>query len=614
MSSNSGAGNLIASFNQNNLRITLTMTIASFDVLLEQAINLIYAQGMHYKVTADAIKNDDSIEFGKFRESREFEEVEELMPEIFDPLNMFGFNEAEYKETRAKLIIDKNKDFSKARIARKDAAEKTYASLLAICDSETSNNIKMQNDFKEVDKIKSPTGLLNIIRILVHRQGKPDVEMRIIGLTNARSMFQDYRRPPRGEMRDAYSYSKSIRGKHRAAVSAGYDPCVSFTEMIGDVKDAVNGKITMEELIALAKARSEGNLARLMILNCSSRPLQENLLSQWTGGQKNIYPDNVFDAIKLLKMQDSFTGRKKKIEDREEDKDIKGASANTCNRTSFTNSIYLLTQGNDKADFKNDTILLDTCSNISIVKNKDLIDGLREDAEGMEIRSNGGGIMKCLEYGYFKDCNNLKVWYNDKAIGNILSFSQVMKIAKIKMVSNGFIVLWPNGTSNKFTTRGTDIYHYIHRDDPKRAELNAMHSVAGNEQSFSKRDCGRARKVIDLEAMLAYPSRRSLRSALENKVINNCTITSSDVVTAQKIWGPNPEAMAGTTTRRPSTEVALPSNNNNVWPISIHIKYKAICLCADILTINGIKFLTTVVPTVKHSTATVLNKADKVSV
>ena len=109
-----------------------------------------------------------------------------------------------------------------------------------------------------------------------------------------------------------------------------------------------------------------------MILNCSSRPLQENLLSQWTGGQKNIYPVTIFEAIKL-KMHDSFTGRKKKIEDREENKDSKGASANTCNRTSFTNSIYLMTQGNKKADFKNDTILLDTCSNVSIIKNKDLI-------------------------------------------------------------------------------------------------------------------------------------------------------------------------------------------------------------------------------------------------
>ena len=62
------------------------------------------------------------------------------MPEVFDPLNMFSFDEAEYKETRAKLIIGKNKKFSKARIERKDAADKTYASLLAICSSNTSND------------------------------------------------------------------------------------------------------------------------------------------------------------------------------------------------------------------------------------------------------------------------------------------------------------------------------------------------------------------------------------------------------------------------------------------------------------------------------------------
>jgi len=127
------------------------------------------------------------------------------MPEVSDPLNMFSFDEAEYKETRAMLIMDKNKEFSKANIVRKVAAEKTYASLLAICDSETSNSIKMQNDFKEVDKTKLPTGLLKIIRVLVHQQCKPDVEMRMIWLTNARSMFQDDRPPPKGEMRDAFS-------------------------------------------------------------------------------------------------------------------------------------------------------------------------------------------------------------------------------------------------------------------------------------------------------------------------------------------------------------------------------------------------------------------------
>ena len=92
----------------------------------------------------------------------------------------------------------------------------------------------------------------------------------------------------------------------------------------------------------LADACNPGNLARLMILNCSSRPIQENLLSQWTGGQKNIYPGTIHE---LLKMQDSFTGRKKKVEDKEDDKDSKSASANTRNRTLFTNSVHLLTQG-----------------------------------------------------------------------------------------------------------------------------------------------------------------------------------------------------------------------------------------------------------------------------
>jgi len=62
---------------------------------------------------------------------------------------------------------------------------------------------------------------------------------------------------------------------------------------------------------------------------------------------------------------------------------------------------------------------------------------------------------------------------------------------------------------------------YIHRDNPKKAELNAMHSVAGNQQGFSKRDCRRTKMVIDLEAMLACPSRRRLRSALENCLIMN---------------------------------------------------------------------------------------------
>ena len=46
----------------------------------------------------------------------------------------------------------------------------------------------------------------------------------------------------------------------------------------------------------------------------------------------------------------------------------------------------------------------------------------------------------------------------------------------------------------------------------------------------------------------------------------------------------------------------LPSNGR--FPVSIDPKYQQIVVCSDILTISTIKFLTTTIPTLKHSTAT----------
>ena len=102
--------------------------------------------------------------------------------------------------------------------------------------------------------------------------------------------------------------------------------------------------------------------------------------------------------------------------------------------------------------------------------------------------------------------------------------------------------------------------------------------------------------------MLAYPSTRNLRRALETNVISNCPVTSSDVLTAFQIYGPNPEALVGKTTRRPSRTVELPSNDR--YPVSLDPKYRRIVVCADVVTINTVKFLTTTIPTLKHSTAT----------
>ena len=89
----------------------------------------------------------------------------------------------------------------------------------------------------------------------------------------------------------------------------------------------------------------------------------------------------------------------------------------------------------------------------------------------------------------------------------------------------------------------------------------ALTSVAANRRMYTKKCQKRAEKVQELEAMLAYPSTRNLRRALEANVIFDCPVTSSDVLTALRIYGPNPEALVGKITRRPRKRVELPSND-----------------------------------------------------
>ncbi len=139
----------------------------------------------------------------------------------------------------------------------------------------------------------------------------------------------------------------------------------------------------------------------------------------------------------------------------------------------------------------------------------------------------------------------------------------------------------------------------------------ALTSVAAKKRMYTKIYQKRAEKGKELEAMLGYPSTRNLRRALEVNVILNCPVTSSDVLTAFRIYGPNPKVLVGKTTRRPSKTVELRSNDR--YPVSLDPKYRRIVVCADFLTINTVKFLTTTIPTWKHSTVTPIDNENRES-
>ena len=130
-------------------------------------------------------------------------------------------------------------------------------------------------------------------------------------------------------------------------------------------------------------------------------------------------------------------------------------------------------------------------------------------------------------------------------------------------------------------------------------------TVEENKTKFTDRDISKANTSRRLEAILSFPSTKQFRHALENNVILNCPVESNHVITAKKIYGVHPATLAGKTTKKGSREIPI----TPALLIILDSKYKHFCISVDVLTINRVKFLTTIVPTIKHSTVTPIDKA-----
>jgi len=138
--------------------------------------------------------------------------------------------------------------------------------------------------------------------------------------------------------------------------------------------------------------------------------------------------------------------------------------------------------------------------------------------------ASDGGVRDVYDKGKFTHCKELEVWFHPRAFANMLSYSRISKIAKIKTISNGFTICWPSGKTWKCTTRCTHIYHYtldgrtdleMESDTLQQSKsFAALTFVAANKQMYTKRW---AEKVKELEAMLAYPSNRKFKERFRSQ-------------------------------------------------------------------------------------------------
>ena len=201
-------------------------------------------------------------------------------------------------------------------------------------------------------------------------------------------------------------------------------------------------------------------------------------------------------------------------------------------------------------------ILLDSQLTVDIFCNPRLLKNIRRTAEGMRIYCNAGSRLT----NYVGDLPGYgTVWYNPKAIANILSLHQVCDRYHITYDSafQQFIVTRPCGKEFVFKELEGGL-HYL---DTTCSELGQDHKhgqqhvftvnmVKDNMRNFTNNDYLWAVRTRELQVTMGHPSDKDFIRILKESSLPNCPVTPQDVVIANKLFSPDVGTLKGKTTCR----------------------------------------------------------------
>ena len=241
-------------------------------------------------------------------------------------------------------------------------------------------------------------------------------------------------------------------------------------------------------------------------------------------------------------------------------------------------------------------VLLDNESTTDIFCDARVVKNIRRVRETLRLHTNGGVLVtntKADLPGYGT------VWFDERAITNILSLSNVKKKRRIVYDSeNGdtFEVINKNGDKLKFGPSEHGLYYY---DLNKTEGFSMLQTVQENRFPYSARQFERAKIARDVYHAIGNPSISDYKNIIKTNGLRNCPVTIEDINIAEKIFGKDVSTLKGKTTRKKPNVVI---NDYIEVPEELKQAQRDIELCIDIMYIQSQMFFVTVSKHIKYIT------------
>ena len=232
-------------------------------------------------------------------------------------------------------------------------------------------------------------------------------------------------------------------------------------------------------------------------------------------------------------------------------------------------------------------VLLDNQSTVNIFFNGRLLRNIRTVKRKLTIYSTGGKSMT-RQVGDLPGFG--EVWYHPEGIANILSLALVKKLFRITYDShsdNTFHVHLGNSKIRSFHESKQGLYYSDMRTRSGVFENVLVNTVRENKSKFAIKDYSRAVTARRLQNILGV-SEKHLKKVLNGHELKNSPVFSTDVETANHIFGPSTKMLQGKTPAKKGMHVI---GFNTRVPLLIAQKYRNVVLTGDIMKINKINFL-----------------------